>query len=251
MTGIDSLVDYSSSDESDKDVTMEDVPTDKGKAVVSPTSKRPLEEAEKETAVKRRRTKESKLPPLPDNFMSMFGDAGPKRVDDPQQHCGRVRSIPHVEGNWATFAHVSFELPLELDDIVARIIYRAREKVPNLIPLDQSKKDAYHISLSRTVFLKVFQIDRFTELLGKKMEGKSRFNVCFTKITRYMNEERTRSFLSLDVGAGKEHLVPCVKDVDEVMTQFRQKPFFKHSKMGSKTVSPVRLLPNLNRKFGV
>ena len=45
---------------------------------------------------------------MPAAIQSMFrGNPARQWVDDPNKHSDRVRSFPHVEGNWAT--HVFIE----------------------------------------------------------------------------------------------------------------------------------------------
>lgn len=95
----------------------------------------------------------------------------------------------------------------------------------NLLP----SSTKLHISLSRCIFLKAFQLDRFTELLREALEGRKRyllrldansvglyfafsyatfsvllssFSLSFARIEHFTNDEGTRSFISLEVGAG-------------------------------------------------
>ncbi|KAI8838980.1 hypothetical protein BC829DRAFT_404141 [Chytridium lagenaria] len=63
-----------------------------------------------------------------------------------------------------------------------------------------------HISLSRTLFLKEFQLDRFLELLKTQLSKSKQFGFSFSKLSKYENDEKTRSFLALDVGEGHQVL---------------------------------------------
>ena len=47
------------------------------------------------------------LLPLPDDIKNLYKEKENLVVDDPTQHDGRIRSFPHLEGNWAT--HVFIE----------------------------------------------------------------------------------------------------------------------------------------------
>lgn len=43
--------------------------------------------------------------PLPGAIHSMFSDKG-QVMDNPAEHGGRIRSFPHLEGNWASYVYI-------------------------------------------------------------------------------------------------------------------------------------------------
>lgn len=60
-------------------------------------------------ALKRKRNDPEKpdLPPLPASFHDLYStNTRVSTRDDPSLHGGRKRSIPHVEGNWATHVYL-------------------------------------------------------------------------------------------------------------------------------------------------
>ena len=100
-----------------------------------------------------------KLPPV----SSSIAPAGPQ--DDPSQHQGRIRTIPHIEGQFA--AHVYVSLPLgrcsQLYKILQAILCDAKASIPTLHEIwttghtDQPPRPELHISLSRPIFLRAHQ----------------------------------------------------------------------------------------------
>lgn len=53
----------------------------------------------------------SRLPTVPDKILDMFSNnEDGKPQDNPDMHLGRIRSFPHVRGNWASYVHISCRL---------------------------------------------------------------------------------------------------------------------------------------------
>ena len=102
------LVEYSDSESSEDSLTGQDQSTNEKKEHIQ--------------ALKRKRSSESFLPPLPDTFHDLY--ASISRVsnhDDPSLHGGRHREIPHKEGNWPTHVYIECE-PLAPTNIPPKTI---------------------------------------------------------------------------------------------------------------------------------
>ena len=95
MSLIRPLVDYDSSD-SEQDDTQ-------GKPESQVKRQRTTEPPE---SVDRRQLPPAALPPLPDAFLSFLEDKGGSDSG------GRIRTTPHVDGNWASYVFVSSSGPL-------------------------------------------------------------------------------------------------------------------------------------------
>ncbi|XP_071957963.1 U6 snRNA phosphodiesterase 1-like [Antedon mediterranea] len=189
--------------------------------------------------------------PLPDEVMSMFlGD----RASDASSsnHQGRVRSFAHEAGNWATYVYVPIEITSGLEDIVSAL----HECIPteyNIQPMD-----ILHLSVSKTVTLKYHWIRPFTELLSQRLAELPQFICAFGKPRVYVNDEATRSFVSLTIGQGVKELEDIVKEVDLALNEFNLPPFYKpasfHVSIGwclgniTKDIS-TEALSNLERCF--
>ncbi|KAJ2958272.1 hypothetical protein NQZ79_g6129 [Umbelopsis isabellina] len=151
-----SLVNYSSESESES----EDSPA------VNEFGKRPRTET---------------LPALP----SVFKHARPD--DDPEKYQGRIRTVPHTEGNWPTHVYIEGAVLEKID-------------IPDVIA--DSPDDACHVSLSKCLYLKEFQFDTFKNQIAKGLASVKPFSLAFAAIAPLTNEVGTRSFCSLEVGYG-------------------------------------------------
>lgn len=104
-----------------------------------------------------------KLPVL----SSAFNGAGP--VDNPSLHQGRVRTTPHVEGQWAAYVFVPLKLNPKsaLSRVLSSVVVRAKEHIPMLHPIavytqdGDSQDHELHISLTRPVYLRSHQREDF------------------------------------------------------------------------------------------
>lgn len=59
-----------------------------------------------------------------------------------------------------------------------------------------------HISLSKTVYLREHQLQPFVLAIKNLLSDTKPFTLSFAQIAQLTNEEKTRSFVTLEVGAG-------------------------------------------------
>uniref|UniRef100_A0A1D1XY24 U6 snRNA phosphodiesterase 1 n=1 Tax=Anthurium amnicola TaxID=1678845 RepID=A0A1D1XY24_9ARAE len=102
---------------------------------------------------------------------------------------------------------------------LASFIKRIASRVPDLFAIDVDmplgvlcKEDQkleqvlgreFHISLGRTVPIRVHQIDSIVDMLLQKFQSQRQYWIEFSKWEVFVNDDQTRSFLSLEVkGAG-------------------------------------------------
>ncbi|KAF9956369.1 poly(U)-specific 3'-to-5' RNA exonuclease [Modicella reniformis] len=233
------LVDYGSSSSEDDD----GVPVQENKA--EPTghsqAKRVLPTAET-TCVLPKRTKVA-LPPLPSSLTDLFKDRE-RPPDDPEKHQGRVRTRPHIDGSWAVHVYLEVKLSSELFDIISILTKTIRKSVPSAVSLLQSieslkdKKgvaleaetaaDAseLHISLTRPLYLQELHIGRFTSDVRDAFKNKKKFNISFSGVQSFSNDERSRSFLSLRVGSGHAEIEGLLAEMDVIAERYCQQRFY-------------------------
>lgn len=91
-------------------------------------------------------------------------------MDDPALHQGRVRTVPHVEGQYATYIYVPLVLhPTDaLYTLVEDALTLAKVHVPSLYAIGRQEHGdtevarwELHISLSHPLFLRAHQREEF------------------------------------------------------------------------------------------
>ncbi|CAB4392500.1 unnamed protein product [Rhizophagus irregularis] len=208
--------------------------------------------SKKRESILKEETPRKDLPPLPSDFLQLYPDKKrkdyTKHIDDPSKHQGRIRSKPHVEGDWATHVYVDVTLTEEADHIINKIEELAKEVVSKdgikiisciedhqdnnslneLDPNGHCEGTKLHISLSKPLFLKYHQIEHFWNKLRNGFLNWKRFSLSFANITSFSNDDKNRSFLALEVGKGSNELKSMVDHVNKVAEDFRQKPFYEN-----------------------
>lgn len=94
-----------------------------------------------------------------------------------------------------------------------------------LLALHPYLKDAemlleQHISLSRPVYLRKYQLTPFTRSIKAALRDIQRFDVSFAQISHLTNDEKTRSFLTLEIGHGYNQVGIALAYFDHKLTGF-------------------------------
>ncbi|CAK1556270.1 unnamed protein product [Leptosia nina] len=143
-------------------------------------------------------------------------------VDDPKEHNGRIRSFPHVRGNWASFAFVKY--PEE--DIIYDLLEKIKIFVKPVCEPSFNCEDL-HISVSKTIVLKYHLISSFTTSLQKELSVLKTFAIGFDSVQIYTNEEKTRTFLALNADFySKKHLEDVVDKINRVLEDYSLPTFY-------------------------
>ncbi|XP_036689728.1 U6 snRNA phosphodiesterase isoform X5 [Balaenoptera musculus] len=160
--------------------------------------------------------------PVPDSVLDMFPGAEERLADDSAKHGGRVRTFPHERGNWATHVYVPYETREEFLDLLDVLLPHAQTYVPRLV-----RMEAFHLSLSQSVVLRHHWILPFVQALKDRVASFQRF--CFTadRVKIYTNQEKTRTFVGLEVTSGHTQFLDLVSEVDRVMEEFDLTTFYQ------------------------
>ncbi|KAK7395630.1 hypothetical protein VNO78_16194 [Psophocarpus tetragonolobus] len=148
----------------------------------------------------------------------------------------RVRSFPHVDGNYALHVYIPINISSPSKKELTAFLKKVSSREPNLnvvdvdVPLnslcqnDEKVKQValgreFHISLGRTVPIRVHQIDSVVSMLRQKLQIQRQYQIDFNKWEVFVNDDHTRTFLSLEVVQGG--LVEITKQIEVVNTIYR------------------------------
>ncbi|KAH8077031.1 U6 snRNA phosphodiesterase Usb1 [Cristinia sonorae] len=171
-------------------------------------------------------SKKRKLPTLSSTFVPEI----PK--DNPALHQGRVRTTPHVEGQYAAYVFVPLQVERKskLAELLSKIITKAKELVPTLhrIGFDGSNEGnmELHVSLSRPIYLRAHQRDEIKHAVRRIAKTHHPFNASFATFSELENDERTRTFVTLEIGAGHTELTTMAEALIPTLRTIRQKEFY-------------------------
>ncbi|KAF5315095.1 hypothetical protein D9619_007016 [Psilocybe cf. subviscida] len=146
--------------------------------------------------------KKRKLPPISTTIVP------PGPVDDPSLHQGRIRTTPHIEGQFSAHVYVALGLKRDspLHKLVRTILSDAKEAVPTLHEIWKSETDPsrqeLHLSLSRPISLRAHQREDLKRAVKNIAKTHKAFTASFATLSELINDEKTRSFLTMELGAG-------------------------------------------------
>ncbi|KAG6398689.1 hypothetical protein SASPL_140156 [Salvia splendens] len=186
------------------------------------------------------------LPPPPLSLLQPPNSAGISDVLH-TEHPNRVRNFPHVEGNYALHVYIPVYFPVSSRREILPFLERVAAAVNELhvvdvdIPLSNLIKDEqklnqvvlgreFHVSLGRTVPIRVHQRDSLVAMLRQKLQSHKRYWIDFDKWEVFVNDDCTRTFLSLEVtGAGLAEIQKQIELVNGVyklhnLPEFYQNP---------------------------
>ncbi|XP_061863699.1 U6 snRNA phosphodiesterase 1 isoform X2 [Colius striatus] len=156
------------------------------------------------------------------------GDPDPEEAatDDSSRHGGRVRGFPHERGNWATHVYLPYRAEEEFLELLELLLSHARGYVSSLAAMEQ-----FHLSLSQCVVLRYHWIEPFVRSLKEHLAPFHRFFCVADQVKVYTNQNKTRTFIGLEVSAGHFQLLELVSEVDRVLEEFDLPTFYKLEKL--------------------
>ena len=120
-----------------------------------------------------------------------------------------MRSSPHVDGQWACHLYVPVVLETgeRLGEVLSSAFRFAKARVPALHPIGlDDGRWKLHISLARPTFLWTHQREEFKNAMRRVATLHEGCALSLTEFIRLENDDRSRVFLALQVGAGHEQV---------------------------------------------
>ncbi|KAL6300092.1 hypothetical protein BKA93DRAFT_741212 [Sparassis latifolia] len=161
-------------------------------------------------------------------------------ADNSALHQGRMRTTPHIEGQFAAYVYVP--LVLERSSALYKLLLKAYTLAQNIVPplhpigifndtdpSDGAKPRAtheLHVSLTRPTYLNAHQRDEFKRAVKSMTRAHSEFTASFSMFAELTNDERTRIFLTLEIGAGHAELKALSDTLVPALRSIRQKEFY-------------------------
>ncbi|GJQ84250.1 hypothetical protein Trydic_g2916 [Trypoxylus dichotomus] len=163
-------------------------------------------------------------------------------VDDPTLHEGRARSFKHERGNWATYIYISYENKDDIEAVVNTVCDKLNAYNFKYI-------NGFHISLTKVVVLRHHWIESFVRGIKENLINANRFIIMFDNLNVYCNEERTRTFIGLEIKTGYDSLLNLVKVFDMCLAEFRLPEFYKNPSFHMSIAWCVGDVEDIVRKF--
>ncbi|KAJ8343871.1 hypothetical protein SKAU_G00312000 [Synaphobranchus kaupii] len=161
--------------------------------------------------------------PLPGSVLEMFSETEDLSTEDSSQHGGRVRSFQHERGNWATHVYLPYSADDGFLDLVGEMM-----QVVSARGLSLTWAEEFHVSLSQTVILRHHWIQPFVLSLRTGLASSPRMVCLAEKMKVYINEEKTRTFLGVEITTGHAQLLEVMRAVDRTMEEFSLSTFYKN-----------------------
>ncbi|KAM0043056.1 putative cyclic phosphodiesterase, U6 snRNA phosphodiesterase Usb1 [Helianthus debilis subsp. tardiflorus] len=201
-------------------------------------------ESESQPPIDNRSPPATVLPPPPIDLLNPPNTLG--TFDYLERNSGsRIRSFPHIEGNYALHVYIPVFIPSERKKELIQFLKKATSLVQGLhvvdidVPLHMLLKDEekmvqaalgreFHISLGRTVPIRVHQIDSVVAMLRQKLQFQKRYLIDFNKWEVFVNDDKTRTFLSIEnTTGGLAEITKQIQAVNEVYKLHNLPEFYK------------------------
>lgn len=143
----------------------------------------------------------------------------------------------------------------ESNEALKRLLLSLKVAVASSIDLKYFEE--YHISLTRTVILRHHWINLFVDTLKETLPQHHRFMVLLDTLTVYCNEEKTRTFIALEIKTGHNSLCKIVNALDKCLGEFNLQKFYENPSfhlsiawcLGDRTAELQHYLPQFNQEL--
>ncbi|XP_067934172.1 U6 snRNA phosphodiesterase 1-like [Watersipora subatra] len=141
-------------------------------------------------------------------------------------HQGRIRSFPHERGNWASYVCIPVPYSDDFEELSASLTEILRASCTqhsfHAIP-------SPHISLTRTLKLRHHWLADLTQGLLQMCSLYKQFYISLRDVQVYTNDEKSRTFISVKVVSGDDHLTSIVHKLNSLLTEYNLPPFYQEA----------------------
>ncbi|KAG8922189.1 poly(U)-specific 3'-to-5' RNA exonuclease [Tulasnella sp. 417] len=126
------------------------------------------------------------------------------------------------------FGHAS----KKLYGTIVRLVDRIRDVVPEMHSLVANVNPPLeglaplHISLSRPIYLRAHHREDFRIGVQSAARAQNQFPLSFASISSFINDDRTRIFISVEVGAGHTQLKQLTDSLTPSIKKLHQEPYY-------------------------
>ena len=78
-----------------------------------------------------------------------------------------IRKVPHLDGNFASYFFLQIDYSKELNNLQSLIKSKISDKLDDNVQLNETEINNFHLSLSKTFYLNLHQIDSFLKIAVK------------------------------------------------------------------------------------
>jgi len=130
-----------------------------------------------------------------------------------------VRNFPHEAGNWATYAAIPVSMEPHSDFL---------DNLSSAFSsLNLHVVEDFHISLTKVLILKHHWINDLMSSMRNIFDTNTSFFLILEGLSVYVNEEKTRTFLSIDVTLGDGFLNEIVDQLDKCLSEWDLPSFYE------------------------
>ncbi|CAG9561230.1 unnamed protein product [Danaus chrysippus] len=146
-----------------------------------------------------------------------------EHIDDPSLHGGRLRSFPHVRGNWASFVYIEYP---EQDHLYKTI--NNLSKLVSSLNISCNTCEGIHLSLSKTFTIQYHMIRPLSAALQEVVGDIESFELYFDSVEVYCNEEKTRTFIALKADIYSSKILANITDkIDGILEDYKLPKFYQ------------------------
>ena len=149
----------------------------------------------------------------------------------------RIRVKEHVHGNWPTIIYIPINIKKDEEAEEEELLKRIRSEFKDfeLVQVDPLSPETstfpFHLSLSRTLYVKDHQKELFKEKIREALKFKEfPDKLKLEKVEIYLNDEMTRTFIAIDL-ENDERIIKLIESIDKILKDFGLPIYYKAPKL--------------------